>query len=1005
MQARQARPHRLTVQVGDKWGNLKSRMARKLHWPRDEIHLHHGERELDSEGEVDPETWAIQIRRVRRPTGQAGATGYAELEEAELIASSPSPSPQRSAPTDSQVREEETIYFTYRTHQGVWRLPVHITDFEAADWEQVTSSMIGKALATSYPDLFGTNRRLSLAGNGMMLRANETMGQWVEMEADFAVAHTRRGSPVVTRRVHDQQPRVLPPDDLHRPPRTYGLPDMQAHFPILAAEQGGIPGAAAPMRISPTMIRVALLGAGDPVLTYVQHRRDHITPREFEQKLLRQLEDLPEGSRLSFCRRTGQQMEHDEHYDISREGVWWAVVHGTQGATKESLNIVDLAKDVVKMMGGKLKANQVKLLLRGEEGLCQRVRKQLHDAERVRNLMVSVAARYELKLHEGRSEHQQQAQSKETPWETVKPKRAEERSKRSGPPEASKNPEPVRETAGFKRFSLKASEWDQQLLDNFIIGSSGVLLESCMTQAQAHARQLCGTSQAIALVTVALLELYRTQKKITCTLIEQNGTGQKRERIVTAWLQNYGGQEVAHHDQVATVHVKQTTSTTVVVRARVKRAAITKQEWTSIHDKKTPVEIRKMLLAARKDLVIEDVFRLETTEADCTWLMRIQEQQLPQWLKYHDLPISFIPLGPSNDKFAIIWDKELTLMKELRAKYEQLPGYAGIVLTQTGAGARVVKEKVNDARRMAGLQAGHLYVIQGLPVDYSEQDLVPLMADLGWVISIVPFTRRTRGPVAQIKIRSETPPPKTVIRMVTSHEVITLQVREARMPERQEKLQERTSPMTWSEAAKQALGKDSSKAAAATNAVPEARASTSGTAQTSKSSASLSGKKKRNWADEADTVDDEILWDLWGDTYPWEDYPEEMSDGEPEAQAVSVDNDSYVEDAEPRKRQKIQMKHKGSAHLRSRRMRSLEQGLATVQGQLAQLMQSLHAVAPTSVGAGPAGRRGRIPWPQGVTLDESQILRSPGDGDCLWHSVAQALRPQSQPYSVEQGEI
>ena len=256
-------------------------------------------------------------------------------------------------------------------------------------------------------------------------------------------------------------------------------------------------------------------------------------------------------------------------------------------------------------------------------------------------------------------------------------KRAEMRSKTSVTPEASKNPEPVRETAGYKRFSLKASEWDQQLLENFVIGSSGVLLESCMTQAQAHARQLCGTSQAIALVTVAPLELYRTQKKITCTLIEQSGTGQKRERIVTAWLQNYGGQEVAHHDQVAAVHVKQTTSTTVVVRARVKRAAITKQEWSNIHDKKTPVEIRKMLVA-RKDLVIEDVFRLETTEADCTWLMRIQEQQLPQWLKYHDLPISFIPLGPSNDKFASIWDKELTLMKELRAKYEQLPGYAGV---------------------------------------------------------------------------------------------------------------------------------------------------------------------------------------------------------------------------------------------------------------------------------------------------------------------------------------
>ena len=289
-----------------------------------------------------------------------------------------------------------------------------------------------------------------------------------------------------------------------------------------------------------------------------------------------------------------------------------------------------------------------------------------------------------------------------------------------------------------------------------------------------------------------------------------------------------------------------------------------------------------------------------------------------------------------------------------------------------------------------------MYVIQRIPVDYSEQDLVPLMADLGWV-------RRTRGPVAQIKIRSETPPPKTVIRMVTSHEVITLQVREARMPERQEKLQERTSPMTWSEAAKQALGKDSYRATAATNAAPEASASVSGTAQASRVSASTSGKKKRNWADEADTVDDEMLWDLWGDTNPWDEYQEEMSDEGQEVQAASVDDDSYVEDAEPRKRQKTQMKHKGSAQLRSKRMKSLEQGLATVQGQLAQLMQSLHAVAPTCVGAGPAGRRGRIPWPQGVTLDESQILRSPGDGDCLWHSVAQALRPQSQPYSVEQG--
>ena len=150
-------------------------------------------------------------------------------------------------------------------------------------------------------------------------------------------------------------------------------------------------------------------------------------------------------------------------------------------------------------------------------------------------------------------------------------------------------------------------------------------------------------------------------------------------------------------------------------------------------------------------------------------------------------------------------------------------------------------------------------------------------------------------------------------------------------------------------------------------------------------------------------MDDEILWDLWGDTNPWDEYQEEMSGAGQDVQAASVDDDSYVEDAEPRKRQKTQMKHKGSAQLRSKRMKSLEQGLATVQGQLAQLMQSLRAVAPTCVGAGPAGRRGRIPWPQGATLDESQILRSPGDGDCLWHSVAQALRPQSQPYSVEQG--
>ena len=229
----------------------------------------------------------------------------------------------------------------------------------------------------------------------------------------------------------------------------------------------------------------------------------------------------------------------------------------------------------------------------------------------------------------------------------------------------------VAATVQGKKFALKSSEWDHKVHEVFTLGAAGVTLETDMAIAQQHALQLSGTSQAVGLVCVGPLPIFREQQRITCTLMETDPGGQVREKIVQAWLHNYGPVPVKHAEQFLTIHARTVTSMTVVLRARVKKACISK-EFLRLAAHPREDNTRRGPQDAAGDPTRSQIGGcLEQTNDDCSWLQQVQEKQLMKWLRSDEWPIAYHPLGSKNDDFAVLWNKEDLKLEDLRSKYER----------------------------------------------------------------------------------------------------------------------------------------------------------------------------------------------------------------------------------------------------------------------------------------------------------------------------------------------
>ena len=761
---------------------------------------------------------------------------------------------------------------------------------------------------------------------------------------------------------------------------------MHRMFQALQIEADSRPDRRNRMRLDPHYVRVAQIGVGGPRLLHLPVKATKATGGMLEQLVKEQLPRTSSRCRAMLVRQDNSIITQEQMVRFEAEEVIWAVVMEPMGAVLEDTKIPELAKQLMRGLHGRLRLNQVKLLLRGEQGLCGRISKH-SELQRQCALVIETAVRYGIPVKQAEEPVSVPAAQRkgDQAWTEVVRKAKQNP---QVPPTSSSKPKrstvSVAPSRSTRRYALKPEQWSQPVLDRFQLSVPGVFLEASLEEAEVHAKQAMAARFPLALVAVQPLPFAKHVEQVALEVQEQEDGKPVRDKLVTAFVSMYGPERVQYHGQASAVIRKSPSITTCVLRARVTPSSVSTKGWKAQKKLTTPMEMRARVRELRPDLVIEDLFRMQVTEEDITYLVRIQAAQRDAWLLAKGLAVTMSPVGTGMNEFKVVWDKNLQLLSDIEGKYSQMAGYCGAVLCQRGLGARFHLQSYQEARTTVGLDPGVVYQISGMDVASSEQDIIDTMQAMQWKVTFIPGSRKVRGKVLHAKVRAEAPPPKTVLRVMHESEITTVYIKEQQQVSQvQQKEPLPLQPVkTWAAAIKATLG-------------PQQKMSTPPPSNTTQEPVRAPavptfgsrGEKRPTWAEQmeqpmyeedeeeessTEESDQEHLWDLFADLPPWQ------------TEHVDVEADGFVENPKKKARKAVRSKTQTSS---KKRLRTLEHGMQVVQQQLAQLVGALQGKAETADHfRGPW--RGSIRWPADLTVMPEAITKVPGDGDCLWHALS-----------------
>ena len=119
------------------------------------------------------------------------------------------------------------------------------------------------------------------------------------------------------------------------------------------------------------------------------------TPARIMELVRAQAPYIMDGFRPTIARLNGHMLPQQELYDLSLESSWWLLLVAVHGGVSLP-EVAEQAKDLVRAANGKLRMNQVKLLLKGEDGLASRLFRQRRDEAKMASTLLSVAERCQL---------------------------------------------------------------------------------------------------------------------------------------------------------------------------------------------------------------------------------------------------------------------------------------------------------------------------------------------------------------------------------------------------------------------------------------------------------------------------------------------------------------------------------------------------------------------------------------------------------------------------------
>ena len=772
------------VDVGDRWRDLHWEIARVLRRGAATFQIIWQGNVVDMQQLAADGPHHIELRRIPPDLQQRARSRSRDPDYVDASSSSSSNGEQHSdvemeqrgllPNTPSHVEDADRIDFGFPMRCGTWYLPIYLQDFQAQSWEEVTALDAELTLRHVYRSLLDRAPRLTLAHDGTVLREGDTLQALARDREGQAIPQwgpglgTHRKSLKKQRKDYAQQTlKALKGKDLKWIHLWWK--GSWKSFPFYNYTLKG-PCAYGALR---RQVGAAMTNVGYALPNYLLFAMDG--------RVLQPIEP--------FCME-----DHDGLVVIPDE------LHGANKPPPDSIKAKVAA--VRRAVEGRLKGNQVRLLLKGDENFRAKMNKIEHDVIKLRNLALETAKRYQMVIAGDAKDAQAPVQSeRSTPKDQKTVKSSSQTAKTAEPP---------------PRPRLDPTHWSVPPMEVFKLGCNGVFLETDMAVARQHAAQLQGTSATVALLSVQPLETAKHTEKLHFLLLKDRPGASATQQVVEGFLNQFSDTRVRHMQQVGQLRVSKGEPSTVVISVQAVKATVSGSEWQSLSKCTTISALKAALASVAPALSYEDLFKIQVTPDRVTFLARIRKSALSSWLLADTLPCTCVPLGDSMDQFKVLWDKSVTTLGDLRMKYSSLRGYAGAVQTAKGLGARFRAAEYDHARASTGLPEGEAWILKGIPIDLPVEHLESMLQDMQWSAVIQADTRQTRGRTASVRARATHPPPATLYRVAVGDEAFTIHIAQPAPRKRPVKETKQEPPVTWAEAARRALGRSNTSPAAAT---------------------------------------------------------------------------------------------------------------------------------------------------------------------------------------------
>ena len=745
------------------WRDIQWAFAAKFHMGAAELLMQHSLEEVNladrlpvanQHGHIHIDIFKLEQIPGRRPMARARSRTPARQ--------APPLTHDRGVQTDLKVIDMEAIYFNLSSQNGSWLLKLSLEEIGASDWRDVAVGRAAAALQRLYPTCFDQEVRLCIAVENQLLKPTDTL-------IDF-----------VTR--HNTQIHILPAPLLGASRSSYdwGPPDDSSSEPSSEAEP-------------PPHMYVLWRQGG----VFYPHRvhldsMDDLTWMQLERRLLDQHPMLRFWGRPIFANLAGQVLGLSTVIQPSRTPAILAFPSPEFGASGDLYDeALAIAKNVA---ADQHKVLQLKLLLRGEPGLQQRLVKNSHDTKRCRQVILELGVRY------GMATQHNGAAVKSPP---------------SKPPDPPTSPPITTSTwrmAAAKRrtqqikHDLTASDWSVPVCQDLQFNKPAVYFPKSQDEAEALARRVGKPQQPTAILSLRPLPDGKDIAKITFRALSRDEQGHIKERTFVGYMNQYGEKPVLYRE--TTMHLEHVSlpSTSVKIILKSRKDAVEDKDWKSLlaaTDKKAFVQYIKTW-----ELQCIDWWDRRLQADSWSAAVRIPKRDLHKWM-VAATPFS-VSLGADQAAgYRVTWGSDVLTLRAAQKRYEEVPGYEGVILGRDNLGVRILDSAFDQAMSHLGKPTGETYELRGLPLHVSEPTLESLLAQLNWSATLVAGFRKVVRGHAIFKVRTSQEPPCDILRFTVDGEIVQVQLaklHQRRMPQPKESPASITQPTTWEAASRHAIG-------------------------------------------------------------------------------------------------------------------------------------------------------------------------------------------------------